>query len=191
MWNPRAGTIAPLKAIRWPPTVPSSVAFGTHGRVVGDDRPHAHRRGAAGVGQVGAHVDVDHVESLDAAQVHLAQDAGVVPPAADVAPAAADAARGHVERRAGGCRRGRPAGWCRAAAGPSCAHLERQVAARVGTQATAVQPDGGAVVDRLEAQDPLERRARARELEVLAVPPDAAEVAARGVVGRRWRRSER
>ena len=38
----------------------------------------------------------------------------------------------------------------------------------------AVEPHRGAVVDRLEAERPLERRVRVRELEVLAVPADPA-----------------
>ncbi len=114
------------------------------------------------------------VDGVEALEVDLALEARVVPPAAG---------RRAVGGEAGGREIGRPAPGVdadhqpvRAAALEAVeAELERDVGAAVGPDAPAVEPDRGAVVDRLEAHGPLERAARLGQREVLAVPADAAD----------------
>jgi hypothetical protein len=130
-------------------------------------------------------VDGDRVEVdvVDLAQVDLAQQAAVVPPAAR---------RLAHDRQAGG----REVGLLAARVDPDDevvdapaleqpgrqADLERQVRAAVLADGLAVEPDLRAVVDRLEAHDPRGPLGRRRKPEVLAIPADPAEERLRGVV---------
>jgi hypothetical protein len=119
----------------------------------------------------------------DFSQVDLAEDARIVPPAADVAAVRPDRHVGYVQFAAAAVD---PHDEDIRVAGPGMrgGHLERQVAAGVAADPAAVQPGGRAVIDGLEAQDPARGRARRRQLEVLSIPPDAAEVAVWRVVAR-------
>ena len=141
------------------------------------------RRLARGAREVGPDDDRVEVDVVDLAQVDLAQQAAVVPPAAR---------RLAHDRQPGG----REVGLLAARVDPDDqvvdaaaleqpgrqADLERQVGAAVLADRLAVEPDLRAVVDRLEAHHPRRPLGGRRELEVLAVPPDPAEERLRAVV---------
>ena len=121
------------------------------------------------------------VHPVEALEVDLALHARVVPPAAGRQP---------VGGAAGGREVGVAVPRVDADHQPVRAtpldvpepQLERDVGAGVGAHGLAVEPHARAVVDRLEAHRPLERLARLRHREVLAVPADAADHRGRRVV---------
>ena len=155
--------------------------------VVRDDRtahaPSPRRRGSGKSGRTLTMVTMSRPSTL--AQIDLSQDAGVVPPAAHIAPdRGAAAGRGRrVSRRR-----------------PSHAHHEVLVPrARLSPLSSPRTADSrrcgpprrrplSHTVARLFTDSnrriQLECGARGRQLEVLAVPPDAPKVAARRIVGR-------
>ena len=148
---------------------------------VSEPRPHMHPRALLGPADLGLRADALDVDSLVAAQVDLAQDPAVVPPAAARPSVRALVAARDVRSRppvvhphdepvdavAHEARRGQ---------------LERHVAELVLAQEHAVQPDLRAVVHRLEAELPAERGVLRGQDEVLAIPPDRSALAVVGVV---------
>src|SRR4051795_1572663 len=142
-----------------------------------DAEPHGRGAGGAVEQRRDPHgLPVDGVEPLE---VDLALDAAVVPPAAP--------------RRAGGGEAGgREVGFAAPGVDPDHetvraasleareAELEREVGAAVAADRPAVEPRPRAVVDRFEAHGPLQRAARLRQGEVLAVPPTPPALPAPG-----------
>src|SRR5439155_21664596 len=123
--------------------------------------------------------------ALDAPQVDLAQDAAVVPPAAD--RAAGDVVARGREVAALAARVDADDQPVRAVAPQRPGRddeLERQVRTGVGAKPLAVEPHPGPVVDRLEPDDPRVACGAARKTEVLAVPADAAVHRGLRLVGR-------
>jgi hypothetical protein len=141
------------------------------------------RRRTRGAREIGADDDRVEVDVVDLAQVDLAQQAAVVPPAAR---------RLAHDRQPGG----REVGLLAARVDPDDqvidaaaleqpgrqADLEGQIGAAVLADRLAVEPDLRAVVDRLEAHHPRRPLGGRREPEVLAVPADAAQERLRRVV---------
>ena len=118
-----------------------------------DDRADADGRRARGAGQRGPSDDVHEIEAIDLSEVDLAEDARIVPPAADVAAASADRDTRHVELAVAAVD---PHDEDVGATGPRVAegHLERQIPAGVTADPVAVQPHRRPVVHRLETHDP-------------------------------------
>ena len=119
------------------------------------------------------------VELPQLAQVHGAQDAVVVPPAALERAVARSESGGMSsrERRLSTRTTSRLMPPRRAGA-----ELEGEVGADVRPERGAVEPDLRAVVHRLEAKEPARPSAGARQPEVLAVPVDRSRVAGDGEV---------
>ena len=152
---------------------------------VADQRLVLDRGVAGGARQDRPDLHLGDVDPLDRAQIHLAQQAAVVPPAAAGSGGQVALGAAVVDPHDQAVD---------AAAQPLEVELERQVGARVGADLAAVEPHRGPVVDGLEADDPaavglahVARERLGREREVAAVPADRAVHARRrdvaGVVG--------
>ncbi len=151
--------------------------------VVAHDDAREHARGAGRARQVGPHDDARDVDAVDALQVDLAQQAAVVPPAPRGVAGAGQAGGREVGPQAAVVdAHDEPVGALALEHAARQAHVPRQVRARVAADRPAVEPDLRAVVDRLEAHEPVHPRAPVGEVEVLAIPGDGAGHRRDGVV---------
>ena len=151
--------------------------------VVAHGDAHEHLRRARRAVELGPHEQARDVDAVDALQVDLAQQAAVVPPAARGVAGAGQPRRREVRRQAAVVDAHHEvvdAAALERRAGQ--AQREREVGARVAADRPAVEPHLRAVVDRLEAHEPVHPGARVGQVEVLAVPADAADHRGGGVV---------
>ncbi|CAB4873703.1 unannotated protein [freshwater metagenome] len=152
--------------------------------MVAQDHVPAHRRGAARARELGTHVDGLEVDVPDLAQIDLAQDAAVIPPATERPPLDIGLRRWEVARRAPTVDAHDQAvhpPTAQPARGD--VQFERQVGPGVGAELAAVDPDPRSIVDRLEAQNPGFARTAAWKAQVTAVPGDRTEVRGKALVG--------
>ena len=148
--------------------------LGLAGVVVGDDLV-GDRRVAGRARQQRADLRRAEIDLVDGAQVDVAQDAAVVPPAAERRPGHRQARRREVVAVAAVVdAHDDPVRLAGVQLPRREDELERQVGAAVAPDHVAVEPHRRLVVDRLEAGDPGRRLRRAGQPEVLAIPGDTA-----------------